>query len=144
MECSVKFILVVYLQLWMVTWIHAMTRQQLKNSGKLMKKTCMPKNDVTEEQIGEIEGGKFLEERNVMCYIACIYSVTQVVKNNKLSYDAVIKQIDTMFPAEMKDAVKATALKCKDVAKKYKDLCEASYWTAKCMYDADPKNFIFP
>lgn len=25
-----------------------MTRQQLKNSGKLMKKSCMPKNDVTE------------------------------------------------------------------------------------------------
>lgn len=28
-----------------------MTRQQLKNSGKLMKKSCMPKNDVTEGKI---------------------------------------------------------------------------------------------
>uniref|UniRef100_A0A0K8TUS9 Antennal Binding Protein X n=1 Tax=Epiphyas postvittana TaxID=65032 RepID=A0A0K8TUS9_EPIPO len=123
---------------------HAMTRQQLKNSGKLMKKSCMPKNDVTEEQVGQIEQGKFIEERNVMCYVACVYTMTQVVKNNKLSYEAVIKQVDMMFPPEMRDAVKAAAEKCKDISKKYKDICEASYWTAKCMYEFDPKNFVFP
>ncbi|XP_022112386.1 general odorant-binding protein 72 [Pieris rapae] len=121
-----------------------MTRQQLKNSGKLMKKSCIPKNDVTEDQVGQIEQGKFIEERNVMCYVACIYTMTQVIKNNKLSYDAVIKQIDTMFPVEMRDAVKASATHCKDISKKYKDICESAYWTAKCMYDYDPKNFIFP
>ncbi|CAH0726972.1 unnamed protein product, partial [Brenthis ino] len=121
-----------------------MTRQQLKNSGKLMKKSCMPKNDVTEEQVGQIEQGKFLEERNVMCYIACIYSMTQVVKNNKLNYDAIIKQVDMMFPVDMRDAVKSAVEKCKDIGKKYKDICEASYWTAKCMYDQDPANFVFP
>ncbi|XP_045512473.1 general odorant-binding protein 72-like [Pieris brassicae] len=121
-----------------------MTRQQLKNSGKLMKKSCMPKNDVTEDQVGKIEQGKFIEERNVMCYVACIYTMTQVIKNNKLSYDAVIKQIDTMFPVEMRDAVKASAAHCKDISKKYKDICEIAYWTAKCMYDYDAKNFIFP
>lgn len=40
-------------------------------------------NNATEfvvlEQIGQIEQGKFIEERNVMCYIACVYSMTQVV-----------------------------------------------------------------
>nr|WKF45279.1 odorant binding proteins OBP1 [Peridroma saucia] len=123
---------------------YAMTRQQLKNSGKLMKKSCMPKNDVTEEEVGDIEKGKFIESRNVMCYVACIYTMTQLVKNNKLSYEAVIKQVDIMFPTEMRDAVKAAATSCKEIAKKYKDLCEASYWTAKCMYDYDANNFIFP
>ncbi|RVE47000.1 hypothetical protein evm_008384 [Chilo suppressalis] len=123
---------------------YSMTRQQMKNSGKMMKKSCMPKNDVTEEQVGEIDQGKFLEEKNVMCYIACIYQMTQVVKNNKLNYDAVIKQVDMMFPAELKEPVKAAAAHCKDVGKKYKDICEASYWTAKCMYDFDPKSFVFP
>lgn len=29
-------------------------------------------------------------------------------------------------------------------AKKYKDICEASYWTAKCMYEYDPESFVFP
>nr|WKR38898.1 odorant binding protein 17 [Spodoptera frugiperda] len=123
---------------------YGMTRQQLKNSGKLMKKSCMPKNDVTEEEVGDIEKGKFIESRNVMCYIACVYTMTQVVKNNKLSYEAVIKQVDVMFPAEMRDAVKAAATHCKETTKKYKDLCESSYWTAKCMYDYDAENFVFP
>ncbi|XP_047028775.1 uncharacterized protein LOC124636658 [Helicoverpa zea] len=121
---------------------NGMTRQQLKNSGKLMKKSCMPKNDVTEEEVGDIEKGKFIESRNVMCYVACIYTMTQVVKNNKLSYEAVIKQVDMMFPAEMRDAVKAAATSCKDITKKYKDLCESAYWTAKCMYDYDAENFM--
>ncbi|XP_060804028.1 general odorant-binding protein 19a-like [Amyelois transitella] len=122
----------------------AMTRQQLKNSGKLMKKSCMPKNDVTEEEIGEIEQGKFIEDRRVMCYISCVYSMTQVIKNNKLNYDAIIKQIDMMFPQELKEPIKAAATNCKDVGKNYKDVCEAAYWMAKCMYDFDPKSFIFP
>ncbi|KAM3962052.1 general odorant-binding protein 72-like [Aphomia sociella] len=121
-----------------------MTRQQLKNSGKLMKKTCMPKNDVTEEEIGQIEQGKFLEEKKVMCYIACVYSMTQVVKNNKLNYEAVLKQVDMMFPQELKEPVRASVVHCKDISKKYKDICEASYWTAKCMYDYDPNSFVFP
>ncbi|XP_063538769.1 general odorant-binding protein lush-like [Cydia strobilella] len=134
--------LLTYFLLFNVTY--AMTRQQLKNSGKIMKKSCIPKNDVTEDMVGSIEQGKFIEERNVMCYIACIYTTTQVVKNNKLSHEALLKQVDMMFPADMRVAVKAMAEKCKDVSKKYQDICEASYWTAKCMYDADPANFVFP
>nr|QLI62016.1 odorant-binding protein 13 [Streltzoviella insularis] len=122
----------------------AVTRQQFKNSGKLLKKSCMPKNDVTEEQVGEIEQGKFIEDRNVMCYIACIYTMSQIVKNNKINYEAVMKQVDMLFPPELKEPAKAAAANCKDVSKKHKDLCEAAYWTAKCMYDFDPKSFIFP
>ncbi|CAG4996587.1 unnamed protein product [Parnassius apollo] len=121
----------------------AMTRQQLKNTGKMLKKKCMEKNDVTEDLIGDIDKGKFIEQRNVMCYIACIYQMTQVVKNNKLSYEASIKQVDMMYPPEIKDSVKASIEKCKDVSKKYKDLCEASYWTTKCVYEDNPKDFIF-
>ncbi|CAH2258895.1 jg12576 [Pararge aegeria aegeria] len=110
----------------------------------MLKKSCMGKNDVTEDLIGDIEKGKFVQERNVMCYIACIYQMSQIIKNNKLSYEASIKQVDTMFPADMRDAMKASIEKCKNISKKYKDLCEASYWTAKCIYEDNPKNFIFP
>nr|AII00997.1 odorant binding protein [Dendrolimus kikuchii] len=124
--------------------VWSVTRQQLKNSGKLLKKACMPKHDVTEEQVGNIDKGTFIEDRNVMCYIACIYSVGQaVIKNDKIIHDAMIKQVNQMFPANMKDPVKAAIENCRGVAKNYKDICEASYWTAKCMYDYDPSNFVF-
>nr|QGH51243.1 putative odorant binding protein 7 [Conopomorpha sinensis] len=121
----------------------AMTRQQLKNSGKMLRKNCLTKIGVEEDMINGIEKGKFIEDKQVMCYIACVYQLTQVVKNNKLNYEASMKQVDMMYPPEMKEPVKATIELCKDVSKKYKDLCEASYWTAKCMYENDPKNFIF-
>ncbi|KPJ06554.1 General odorant-binding protein lush [Papilio machaon] len=120
-----------------------MTRQQLKNSAKMLKKTCMAKNDVTEDLIGDIQKGKFIEERNVMCYIACIYQMSQIVKNNKLSYEASLKQVDMMYPPELKTSVKASIENCKDISKKYADICEASYWTAKCLYEDNPKDFIF-
>nr|QEE82706.1 odorant binding protein 7 [Conogethes pinicolalis] len=124
-------------------YVMSMTRQQMKNSGKILKKTCMPKNDVTEDEVGNIDKGKFIETKNVMCYIACVYSMGQVIKNNKIVHDAMFKQIDMVFPPEMKEPVKAAVEKCKPVAKKYKDICEAAYWTAKCIYDADPENFVF-
>lgn len=37
------------------------------------------------------------------------------VKNNKLNYDAILKQVDMMFPPELKAPVKAAAEKCKDI-----------------------------
>ncbi|XP_013191567.1 general odorant-binding protein 72 [Amyelois transitella] len=123
--------------------VDGMTRAQLKNSGKMLRKNCLAKVKVEEELIADIEKGKFIEDKDVMCYIACIYQMTQVVKNNKLSYEAAIKQVDLMYPAEIKEAVKKSVTNCKDIPKKYKDLCEASYYTAKCIYEDNPKDFIF-
>lgn len=39
------------------------------------------------------------------------------MKNNKIVHEAMIKQVDMMFPAEMKDPVKAAMEKCKGVGK---------------------------
>lgn len=37
-------------------------------------------------EVGEIEAGVFLEDHNVMCYIACIYKNIQVVSVYKNTY----------------------------------------------------------
>ncbi|XP_045499679.1 general odorant-binding protein 72-like [Colias croceus] len=121
----------------------SMTRQQIKNAAKLVKKNCMGKNNVTEDLIGDIEKGKFIEERSVMCYIACVYQMTQIVKNNKISYEASIKQVQINYPPEMKEAMLVSIEHCKSTPKKYKDICESAYWTAKCIYEDNPDNFLF-
>nr|AYP30818.1 OBP19 [Corythucha ciliata] len=135
---------VIFLLLTSKSFVESMTKQQIKDSGKLLKKSCMPKNDVTEDQVGDISQGKFIEERNVMCYVSCVYTMGQVIKNNKIVYDAFLKQIDLMYPADLKDAAKSAVEKCREVGKKYKDICEAAYWTAKCLYDVDANSFMFP
>ncbi|XP_045484521.1 general odorant-binding protein 72 [Pieris rapae] len=124
--------------------IDSMTRQQIKNAAKIVKRNCMNKNNVTEDLIGDIEKGKFIEERPVMCYIACVYKTTQIVKNNKINYEASLKQVQINYPDDMKEGMLISIENCKGLLKKYKDLCESAYWTAKCIYEDNPKNFLFP
>nr|ALZ45424.1 odorant binding protein 12 [Athetis dissimilis] len=125
-------------------YVSSMTREQIKNSGKLIKKTCSAKNGLTEDQVKDVDKGKFIEEKNFMCYIACVYKMGQTIKGNTINHDMMLRQVDMMFPTEMKVPVKAAIEHCRGVAKNYKDVCEASYWTAKCTYEFDPANFMFP
>nr|AGM38613.1 odorant binding protein [Chilo suppressalis] len=125
-------------------FVYSMTRQQLKNSGKLLKKACIPKTNVSEEQIRDIDKGKFIGEKKIMCYIACIYTMSQAIKNNKIQHDVMIKQVETMFPNDIKESAKFAIQQCRGIAKQHKDICEAAFWTTKCLYDADPATFIFP
>ncbi|XP_077283127.1 uncharacterized protein LOC143909099 [Arctopsyche grandis] len=123
---------------------YGMSAAQLKKTGIVMKNVCQPKNNVTNDEIKDISKGDFPESRNVKCYIACILQMAQMMKNGKLNYDAASRQIDLMFPDEMKAPVKKSLNECRKVPDKYKDVCEASFQTAKCMYTSDPKNFVFP
>uniref|UniRef100_A0A0K8TW06 Antennal Binding Protein X n=1 Tax=Epiphyas postvittana TaxID=65032 RepID=A0A0K8TW06_EPIPO len=121
-----------------------MSRAQLKKTMTVMKKQCMPKVGVAEDKVAKIEQGVFPEERNVMCYVACIYKTIQVVKNNKLNKELISKQIDIMYPPEMKAAVKKSVAKCVDIQDNYEDECERVFYATKCLYEDDPPNFIFP
>ncbi|XP_046967871.1 general odorant-binding protein 19a-like [Vanessa cardui] len=121
-----------------------MTRAQLKKTMTIMKNQCMPKNGVTNEQVGKIEQGVFLEDHDVMCYIACVYKTAQVVKNNRLDKDMISKQIDVLYPVEIREPVKKSVAKCILVQTKYEDGCEGIFHAAKCLYDDNPDNFIFP
>nr|AHX37223.1 odorant binding protein 1 [Conogethes punctiferalis] len=87
--------------------------------------------------------GQFKKKKPVMCYITCIYQMMSIVKNNKLNYKTSIKQVDMMYPNDLKESVKKSIENCKSVSDPYKDICEASYWTAQCIYEDNPKDFIF-
>nr|WHU27534.1 odorant binding protein 16 [Heliconius charithonia] len=121
-----------------------MTRPQLKKTLTIMKNQCMPKYKVTNEKVGQIEQGVFVEDHDVMCYIACVYKTAQVVKNKRLDKDLVSKQIDVLYPAEIREAVKLSTVKCIPVQYNYEDECEGIFYSVKCLYEDNPANFIFP
>nr|ASA40075.1 odorant-binding protein 37 [Helicoverpa assulta] len=123
---------------------HGMSRAQVKKTMSLVKNQCMPKNSVTEDQVGKIEEGVFLEDRNVMCYVACIYKNLQVVKNDKLDMGLITKQIDALYPPELKEPVKKAVSLCIHSQDNYNDLCEKVFHASKCLYEKDPASFIFP
>ncbi|XP_038212802.1 general odorant-binding protein 72-like [Zerene cesonia] len=122
----------------------AMTMKQIKSTGKMMRKSCQPKNNVEDEKIDAIAAGQFIEEKEVMCYIACIMKMANAIKNGKLNYEAAMKQADLLLPDEIKEPTKAAITACRKVADSYKDLCEASFHVTKCIYNENPSIFFFP
>ncbi|XP_026333714.1 general odorant-binding protein 72-like [Hyposmocoma kahamanoa] len=124
--------------------VYGLSKEQLKKTLGLMKKSCLSKSGATEDKVASIEQGAFLEEKNVMCYVMCIYKSVQVVKDDKLNLEMVIKQVDSLYPPEMRSSVKNAVNKCLNVQDKYNDVCSRVFYAAKCLYEQDPPNFVFP
>ncbi|XP_050344023.1 general odorant-binding protein 72-like [Nymphalis io] len=123
---------------------NAMTMKQIKSTGKMMRKTCQPKNNVDDEKIDPMVNGVFIEEKEVMCYIACIMKMANAIKNGKFNYDAAMKQADLLLPEEIKEPAKEAITACRKTADSYKDVCEASFYLTKCIYNHNPSIFYFP
>ncbi|CAH2090303.1 unnamed protein product [Euphydryas editha] len=121
-----------------------MTMKQIKSTGKMMRKTCQPKNNVADEKIDPLAKGEFIEEKEVMCYTACIMKMANAIKNGKLNFEAAIKQADLLLPEEIKEPAKEAITACKKVADSYKDVCEVSFFVTKCIYNHNPSIFYFP
>ncbi|XP_075977200.1 general odorant-binding protein 72-like isoform X2 [Anticarsia gemmatalis] len=127
-----------------IGFAHGMTRAQVKKTMTIMKNQCMPKNSVTEEQVGSIEQGVFPEDKNVKCYVACVYKNLQVIKNDRLDRAAISKQVDMLYPQELREPTKKAVESCIHVQDKYNDMCEGVFAAAKCLYETNPPCFIFP
>ncbi|XP_047533742.1 general odorant-binding protein 72-like [Vanessa atalanta] len=123
---------------------NAMTMKQIRSTGKMMRKTCQPKNNVADEKIDPMIKGVFIEEKEVMCYVACIMKMANAIKNGKLNYEAAMKQADLLLPEEIKEPAKEAITACRKITDSYKDVCEASFYVTKCIYNHNPSIFYFP
>ncbi|KAL4711100.1 hypothetical protein ACJJTC_009471 [Scirpophaga incertulas] len=121
-----------------------MTRAQLKKTLTVAKKQCVPKIGVSEDKIANIEKGEFIEDPKVMCFVTCVYKTFQVIKDGRLDRDMISKQVNALYPNDMKEPVTRAIDQCFDLQYKYSDVCEAVFYAAKCMYEKDPPNFVFP
>ncbi|CAK1582856.1 unnamed protein product [Parnassius mnemosyne] len=127
-----------------LTVCEAMTMKQLNSTGKMMRKSCQPKNNVEDAKIDPINNGVFIEEKEVMCYIACIMKMANAIKNGKINYEAAIKQADLLLPDEIKEPAKAAITACRKVSDSYSNICEASFYVTKCIHRENPSVFFFP
>ncbi|KAJ2951805.1 hypothetical protein O0L34_g13969 [Tuta absoluta] len=139
-----KLFLFVLLVSASVEYIYGMTRPQLINTMTIMKKQCVKNLGVSEDKIAKISEGDFREDPEVKCYVACVYKTIQVTKNDKLNKDMVNKQVDILYPPEMKADTKKHIEECLPIQNNYKDFCDRVFYAAKCLYEKNPPNFIFP
>uniref|UniRef100_A0A0K8TUB9 Odorant Binding Protein n=1 Tax=Epiphyas postvittana TaxID=65032 RepID=A0A0K8TUB9_EPIPO len=138
----VLFVILKFLLL--TAFCEAMTMKQIRNTGKMIRKSCQPKNNVEDEKIDPIKDGVFIEEKEVMCYMACVMKMANTVKNGKLNFETALKQADMLLPEEIKEPAKAALTACRKVPEQYKDICEASFHVTKCIYNQNPGIFYFP
>ncbi|XP_030023055.2 general odorant-binding protein 72 [Manduca sexta] len=122
----------------------AMTMKQIRNTGKMMRKQCQPKNNVEDEKIDPLGKGVFINEKEVKCYMACIMKMANTIKNGKINYEAAMKQADLLLPEDIKELAKEALTSCRKVADSHKDVCDAAFYISKCIYEYNPDIFYFP
>nr|QIJ45748.1 odorant binding protein [Glyphodes pyloalis] len=130
--------------LMLLATCEAMTMKQIKNTGKMMRKSCQPKNNAADEKIDPLSEGVFIDEKEVKCYMACIMKMANTMKNGKPNYEAAIKQVDLLLPEDIKQPAKEALAACKKVPDDYKDPCDAAFHVTKCIYNHNPSIFFFP
>jgi len=93
-----------------------------------------------------LKKGQFLESnQDLKCYTLCIAQMAgTLTRKNEISAQKTLSQIENLIPLEIKDHSLKVFEACKDVQKGYKEPCDRTFYTTKCMYDISPEKFLFP
>ncbi|CAH0400012.1 unnamed protein product [Chilo suppressalis] len=128
----------------LVAICEAMTMKQIKNTGKMLRKTCQPKNNAADEKIDPLNEGVFIDEKEVKCYIACIMKMANTMKNGRPNIETAMMQADLLLPEELKEPAKEALTACRKVPDAHKDVCDAAFHLTQCVYNQNPDIFYFP
>uniref|UniRef100_A0A182P8R7 Uncharacterized protein n=1 Tax=Anopheles epiroticus TaxID=199890 RepID=A0A182P8R7_9DIPT len=119
------------------------TVEQMMKSGEMIRSVCLGKAKVSEELVNGLRDSKFVDVKELKCYVNCVMEMMQTMKKGKLNYDASVKQIDTIMPDELAGPMRAALDICRTVADGIKNNCDAAYAMLQCLSKNNPK-FIFP
>ncbi|XP_318661.3 general odorant-binding protein lush [Anopheles gambiae] len=123
----------------------AMTRKQLINSMDMMRSACAPKFKVSTEMLDNLRGGIFAEDRELKCYTMCIAQMAGTMnKKGEINVQKTLAQMDAMLPPDMRDKAKKAIHSCRDVQGRYKDSCDKTFYSTKCLAEYDRDVFLFP
>ncbi|XP_053677353.1 general odorant-binding protein lush-like [Anopheles nili] len=122
-----------------------MTRAQMINSMDMMRSGCAPKFKVTTEMLDNLRKGIFEEDRELKCYTACIAKMIGTLnKKGEINVPKMLTQMDVMMPPDIKEKAKEAIQACRDVQAQYKDTCDKTFYSTKCLAEYDGEVFMFP
>ncbi|XP_053665077.1 general odorant-binding protein lush-like [Anopheles marshallii] len=123
----------------------AMSRKQLINSMDMMRSACAPKFKVTTEMLDDLRNGVFVEDRELKCYTLCIAQMAGTMnKKGELNIQKTLAQLDAMLPPDMKEKAKEAVQACRETQGRYKDSCDKTFYSTKCLAEYDREVFLFP
>uniref|UniRef100_A0A182SHP0 Uncharacterized protein n=1 Tax=Anopheles maculatus TaxID=74869 RepID=A0A182SHP0_9DIPT len=123
----------------------AMTRKQLINSMDMMRSACAPKFKVSTEMLDNLRNGIFAEDRELKCYTMCIAQMAGTMsKKGEINIQKTLAQLDAMLPPDMKEKAKEAVHACREAQGQYKDPCDKTFYSTKCLAEYDREVFLFP
>ncbi|XP_072398716.1 uncharacterized protein [Diabrotica undecimpunctata] len=104
--------------------------------------TCLGISGCKEEQVGLLKQGKF--ENPAECegkYVSCLWTASGLMNSN---LDVNRKLLEELMPDSVKGTETSIYNSCLEETKKQgeKDFNKEVWFLMKCIYNADPKNFI--
>uniref|UniRef100_A0A336KVV6 CSON000443 protein n=1 Tax=Culicoides sonorensis TaxID=179676 RepID=A0A336KVV6_CULSO len=111
------------------------TLEQMEKAAGLMRTACVNKFKISDAEADSVKAGNIPTEKNLKCYVHCVFEMMGAMKKAKVNYEGMMKQIDTLMPDEMKEPTKKTFGLCKDSTQGIKDPCEAGATLLKCVKD---------
>lgn len=93
-----------------------------------------------------LKKGKFVESnKDLKCYTLCVAQMAGTLsKKGEISAQKTLGQIENLIPTEIKEHSLKVFEACKDVQNSYKEPCDRTFFTTKCMYEFNPEKFLFP
>nr|QHN69053.1 odorant binding protein 12 [Sirex noctilio] len=122
--------------------VESMTRAQIENGMKIMRKVCQPKFGVSNDILDAAMEGHFPADRALQCYQKCVLGLMKVLKNDKIQLESLLKEIGKILPSDMIERSKEVSIECVPKATS-EDACEAAWQFVKCYYETDKTMYIF-
>ncbi|XP_066583844.1 uncharacterized protein [Prorops nasuta] len=120
-----------------------MTRKQFMDAIFGFRKRCVKRLGTPIDLVDGARQGNFVKDPALMCYQKCVFSMMKILKDDRLDYELLEKQVNLLMPLEMTEASLAASQACMP-AMQSADSCEAAYEFVKCFYDKDSETYFFP
>ncbi|PNF17880.1 hypothetical protein B7P43_G02246 [Cryptotermes secundus] len=121
-----------------------LTMEEIISTGKILRSHCQPKVGVSDESIEAASEGRFGDDRELKCYLACMMGLSHSLKDGQYQADLVIQMADDLLPKDISTKVKNVVHKCRDAGNGIDDECEMAMALTKCAYAVDPQSFYLP
>ncbi|XP_055586161.1 general odorant-binding protein lush-like [Uranotaenia lowii] len=125
----------------------ALTDKQMNDTLETMRKACVPKFKIDEENLNAMRAGKFKPDpdKEIKCYTRCIAQMAgTLTKKGEVSFSKTMAQIEALLPTAMKAPAKEALQACKNIQNDHKESCDKVYYSVKCAAEFNPAIFRFP
>ncbi|XP_022918316.1 general odorant-binding protein 72-like [Onthophagus taurus] len=125
--------------------VFCLTEAQIKQTGKLIRRSCSTKYKADIDELDGFIQGKFDNPTEAgKCYLHCALGMMKMVKKDgHIDYESGMKQVP-LLPEPRRAPASHALNECKTAGDDLTQKCDIAVTIAKCSYDSGPEHYIIP